>query len=35
VDFTKINLRKYKNDNQTMSASYAYTGPRLGLVVGF
>lgn len=22
-------------DNQTVSASYSYTGPRLGLVVGF
>ncbi|HTS02677.1 MAG TPA: hypothetical protein VMN04_09150 [Thermoanaerobaculia bacterium] len=35
ADLTKINLRKYKNDNQTVSASYAYTGPHLGLVVGF
>ena len=35
ADFTKINLRKYKNDNQTVSASYSYVGPRLGLVVGF
>ena len=35
ADMNKINLRKYKNDNQTASASYAYTGPRLGLVIGF
>jgi hypothetical protein len=35
ADFSKFSLRKYKNDNQTISASYFYSGPRLGLVVGF
>jgi hypothetical protein len=35
ADMTKFNLRKYKNDNQTVSAQYSYVGPRLGLVVGF
>jgi hypothetical protein len=35
ADVNKISLRKYKNDNQTVSASYAYAGPRLALVVGF
>jgi hypothetical protein len=35
ADMQKISLRKYKNDNQTVSASYSYVGPRLGLVVGF
>ena len=35
ADFTKINLRKYKNDNQTVSASYSYVGPHVGLVIGF
>jgi hypothetical protein len=35
VDATKFNLKKYKNDNQTVSASYFYAGPRLGLVIGF
>jgi len=35
ADVNKISLRKYKNDNQTVSAAYTYVGPRLGLVVGF
>ena len=35
VDFNKLSIRKYKNDTQTVSASYSYSGPRLGLVVGF
>src|SRR5512141_1747070 len=35
ADVNKINLRKYKNDTQTVSASYTYAGPRLALVVGF
>jgi hypothetical protein len=35
ADINKISLRKYKNDTQTVSASYAYTGPRIGLVIGF
>ena len=33
--FREIALTKYKNDNQTVSATYTYVGPRLGLVVGF
>lgn len=35
ADVNKITIRKYKNDNQTISASYTYSGPRLGLVIGF
>ena len=35
ADVTKFSLRKYKNDTQTVSASYSYTGPRLAIVVGF
>ena len=35
ADVNRIAIRKYKNDNQTVSASYFYAGPRLGLVVGF
>lgn len=35
ADFQRIALRKYKHNNQTLSASYVYAGPRLGLVVGF
>jgi hypothetical protein len=35
ADMTKFNLRKYKNDTQTVSAQYAYVGPRLGVVLGF
>ncbi|MBK9062890.1 MAG: hypothetical protein IPL89_06795 [Acidobacteria bacterium] len=35
ADVNRLSIRKYKNDNQTISASYVYTGPRLGLVVGF
>ncbi len=35
ADATKFSLRKYKNDTQTVSASYTYTGPRLGVIVGF
>jgi hypothetical protein len=35
ADVQRINLRKYRNDNQTVSATYSYVGPRLGLVVGF
>jgi hypothetical protein len=35
IDFNKLSIRKYKNDNQTVSATYSYAGPRLGLIVGF
>jgi hypothetical protein len=35
ADATKLTLKKYVNNNQTISAGYAYVGPRLGLVVGF
>ena len=35
ADVNKISIRKYKNNNQTISASYTYSGPRLGLVIGF
>lgn len=35
VDTTKIALKRYVKNNETISASYAYAGPRLGLVIGF
>jgi hypothetical protein len=35
ADVSKFSIRKYKNDTQTLSASYTYSGPRLGLVIGF
>ena len=35
ADATKLTLKKYVNNNQTISAGYAYVGPRLGLAVGF
>jgi hypothetical protein len=35
ADATKFTLKKYVNNDQTISAGYAYVGPRLGLVVGF
>ncbi len=35
ADVNKLSIRKYKNNNQTISASYSYVGPRLGLVIGF
>jgi hypothetical protein len=35
ADVNKLSIRKYKNDNQTISAGYSYSGPRLGLVIGF
>ena len=34
-DVNRISIRKYKNNNQTVSAAYTYVGPRLGLVIGF
>ena len=35
ADANKLSIRKYKSNNQTISASYSYVGPRLGLVIGF
>jgi hypothetical protein len=35
ADLTKISIRKYRKDNETLSAEYKYTGPHFGLVFGF
>jgi hypothetical protein len=35
ADFTKFALRRYRTGDETVKAVYFYTGPRLGLVVGF
>lgn len=35
ADMTKITIKKYRKDNETLSAEYRYTGPRVGLVFGF
>lgn len=35
VDASSIRIRKYVDGNNTYSASYGYSGPRLGLVVAF